>query len=276
MQGNSGLTRVATNIQAMKSLFYLNQTNSGIADHQLRLATGKRINSPGEDPAGYQLSRGLEARRRGLETALDNVNNAQSILNIADGGYSNIMDILQTMKQKATQAADGSLSSTQRTAINDQFVALRSEVDSIVTETSFNDNNLIDGTFSVTFQTGENAGETLAVTLQSANSTGIGINNVNMTTQASASAAITTLDGAINTLASMAQDVGEYKSRLSSKESTLNVAVTNTDAVRSQLEDADFAKEQMEVLKMQIMQRTAVSSLSQANAAPQLVLSLFG
>jgi len=275
MLGNSGLTRVATNIQAMQSLYNLNKTNSSIADHQLRLATGKRINSPGDDPAGYQLARGLEARRRGLETALDNVSNAQSILNIAQGGYSNIMDILQTMKQKATQAADGSLSSTQRTAINDQFVALRSEVDAIVTETTFNDNNLIDGTFSVSFQTGENAGETLSVALSSANSTGLSINNVSMSTQASASAAITTLDTAINTLSSRAQDIGEYKSRLAAKESTLNVGITNTEAVRSQFEDADFAKEQMEVLKMQIMQRTAVSSLSQANAAPQLVLSLF-
>ncbi len=275
MLGNSGLTRVATNIQAMQSLYNLNKTNSSIADHQLRLATGKRINSPGDDPAGYQLSRGLESRRRGLETALDNVSNAQSILNIADGGYNNIMDILQTMKQKATQAADGSLSATQRTAINDQFVALRSEVDSIVTETTFNDNNLIDGTFSVSFQTGENAGETLSVALSSATSTGLGINSVNMGTQASASAAITTLDTAINTLASRAQDIGEYKSRLSSKEATLNTGITNTEAVRSQLEDADFAKEQMNVLKLQILQRTAVSSLSQANAAPQLVLSLF-
>jgi len=275
MLGNSGLTRVATNIQAMQSLYSLNKTNSAIADHQLRLSTGKRINSPGDDPAGYQLSRGLESRRRGLSTALDNVSNAQSILNIAQGGYDNIMDILQTMKQKATQAADGSLSSTQRTAINNQFVALRSEIDSIVTETTFNDNNLIDGTFSVDFQTGENAGETLAVALSSANSAGLSINSVNMTTQVSASAAITTLDAAINTLATRAQTVGEYKARLSSKEQNLNVGINNTDAVRSQLEDADFAKEQMNVLKLQILQRTAVSSLSQANAAPQLVLSLF-
>ena len=276
MLGNSGLTRVATNIQAMQSLYSLNKTNSSIADHQMRLSTGKRINSPGDDPAGYQLSRGLESRRRGLTSALDNVSNAQSILNIAQGGYNNIMDILQTMKQKATQAADGSLSATQRTAINNQFVALRSEVDSIVTETTFNDNNLIDGSFSVTFQTGENAGETLAVALSSADSTGLGINGVSMSTQASASSAISSLDNAINTLATRSQTVGEYKSRLSSKEQNLNVGITNTEAVRSQLEDADFAKEQMNVLKLQILQRTAVSSLSQANAAPQLVLSLFG
>ncbi len=272
---SSGLTRVATNIQAMQSLFHLNKTNSGIAKHQLNLATGKRINNPGDDPAGYQLSRGLEARKSGLEAALDNVNNANSILNIADGSYANIMDILQTMKSKATQAADGSLGTTQRTAINDQFTALRAEIDQIVTETTFNDNALIDGTFSVTFQTGEQASETLAVALSSATSTGLGISTVALTTQASASAAITTFDTAINTLASRAQDVGEYKARLSAKESTLSTAITNTEAIRSTYEDADFAKEQMEVLKMQILQQTAVASLSQANTAPQLVLSLF-
>ena len=134
---------------------------------------------------------------------------------------------------------------------------------------------MIDGTFSVTFQTGENASETLSVSLSSATSTGLGINSVDLSTQTSASAAITTLDTAINTLASRAQDVGEYKSRLSAKESTLSVGITNTENVRSTFEDADFAKEQMEVLKMQILQQTAVTSLSQANAAPQLVLSLF-
>ena len=272
---SSGLTRVASNIQAMQSLFNLNKTNSAVAKHQLALSTGKKINTPGDDPAGYQLARGLEARRSGLEAALENVSNAQSILNIADGGYQNIMDILQTMKAKATQAADGSLGTTQRTAINDQFTALRNEIDSIVSETTFNGNNLIDGTFSVTFQTGEQSGETLSVALSSADSSGLSINNISMTSQASASAAIATLDSAINTLASRAQDVGEYKARLSAKENTLSVAITNTEDVRSTYEDADFAKEQMEVLKMQILQQTAVASLSQANTAPQLVLSLF-
>lgn len=273
---SSGLTRVASNVQAMQSLFNLNKTNSSIYKHQMSLSTGKKINSPGDDPAGYQLARGLQARKNGLESALENVSNAQSILNIADGGYQNIMDILQTMKAKATQAADGSLGTTQRTAINDQFTALRDEIDSIVTETKFNGNNLIDGTFSSkTFQTGEAAGETLSVSLQSANSTGLGINSIGMSSQASASAAISALDSAINTLASRAQDVGEYKSRLSAKESTLSVGITNTEAVRSTYEDADFAKEQMEVLKYQILQQTAVASLSQANSAPQLVLSLF-
>lgn len=271
----SDLARIGANIQALQSLNSLNQTNSRMATHQLRLATGKRINQAGEDPAGFQLAKSLESRRRGLSVALDNVSNATNVLNIAEGGYQNIMDILQIAKEKATQAADGTFSSTQRTALNDQVVALVSEIDDITAETTFNGNALIGGAYSSTFQTGEQASDTLAVTLSGADSADLSLSSISLSSQASASAAITSINSAITTLAGRIQDVGEYKARLNSKETTLSVAVTNTENVRSTLEDADFAKEQMEVMKMQILQQTAVTSLSQANAAPQMVLSLF-
>jgi len=272
----ASLTRINANIPAMQSMNVLNSINSRIAEHQLRLATGKRINTPGDDPAGYQLAQGLTSRRNGLEVAMDNVSNAQSILNVAEGGYQNIMDIVQTLKQKATQAADGALSASQRGAINDQVSGLLSEVDEIVSSTTFNDNGLIGGDFSATsFQTGEQASETLTVSLQNADSGALSISAVSVATQASASAAMTALDSAIDTLASRVQDIGEYKSRLATKEATLSIAITNTEAVRSNIEDADFAKEQMELIKMQILQQTAMTSLSQANSSPQIVLSLF-
>lgn len=90
------------------------------------------------------------------------------------------------------------------------------------------------------------------------------------------SAAITTLGSAIDTLSNSVQEViSQYKARLSSEESNLSVAITNTEAVRSKIEDADFALEQMEVMKLQILQQTALSSLVQANSSPQIVLSLF-
>ncbi len=270
------LTRIAANIPAMQNINTLANLSDKIAMHQLRLATGKRINSPYEDPAGYMLARGLESRRRGLESALSNVSNAQNILDVAEGGYSSIMDILETMKEKAVQAADGSLSSTQRAAIDDQVDALITEIDDIVDGTTFNDQSLIDGTYtSVSFQTGETASETMSVTLGDADSAALGINSISLATQASANAALTTIDSAINTLADRLKDVGEYKIRLQSKEANLKNAVTNTEAVRSTIEDADFAKEQMQVMKLQIMQQTSLSSIAQANSAPQLVLSLF-
>ncbi|HQU72907.1 MAG TPA: flagellin [Calditrichia bacterium] len=270
------LTRINANIQALKSLNAFTAVNKKIEDSQTRLATGKRINSAGDDPAGYNLSRSLESRRRGLSTALDNVNNAKNVLTIAEGGYSNVMDILQTLKEKASQASDGTLNSTQRTALNDQVSALISEIDDIVSETTFNDASLIDGTFATTFQTGENATDSLSVTLLDSDSAALGINSISLSTQASATAALSAIDSAINTLATRTQDVGEYQARLNAKDATLSVAITNTESIRSTLEDADFAKEQVDLLKYNILQQTSLSSLAQANQAPNAVLSLFG
>jgi len=270
------LARIAANIPAMQNISTLTNISDKIAQHQLRLSTGKRINSPEEDPAGYMLARGLESRRRGLSMALQNVSNAQNILDVAEGGYSNIMDILQSIKEKATQAADGSLSSTQRSAINDQVTALISEIDDTVTSTTFNGSSLIDGTYTNTkFQVGEQGSESLSVSLGDADSAALGISTISLSGQESANAAMATVSTAIDTVSTRMKVVGEYKIRLQSKEDNLDNAITNTEAVRSTIEDADFAKEQMEVMKLQILQQTSLSSMSQANSAPQQILSLF-
>ena len=272
---SADITRIAANIPAMKNINILSKVSDDIAKHQLRLATGKRINSPAEDPAGYMLARGLEARKRGLQVALDNVSNAQNILDVAEGAYSNVMDILQTLKEKATQAADGSLNSTQRSAIDGQADALISEIEDLVDNTTFNGTKLIDGNYSTYFQTGEQGTEQLQVSLGAADSASLGIDSIDLSTANGASTAISTISSAIDTLSDNMKTLGEYKIRLESKQSNLANAITNTESVRSTIEDADFAKEQMEVMKLQILQQTSLSSLTQANSAPQLVLSMF-
>jgi len=280
----SNLMSISTNVQAMQARAALMRVNDKISVHQLRLATGRKINSAGDDPAGYALARSIESRKRGLTVALDNVGNAKNVLNIAEGGYQNIMDILQTCKEKATQAADGSLSVDQLKSLDNQVVALILEIDSIAASTIFNDVELInDEDMSIVFHTGEGTGtnDTLTVALDSADSVGLGLGNVSgsslipLTSNAEARSAMGTLDTAIGDLSGHIQVVGEYKSRLSSKESTLSVAITNTEASRSVIEDADFAEEQMEVMKLMILQQTAVAALVQANSSPQIVLSLF-
>jgi flagellin len=268
------VTQVNTNTDAKLAYASLTNINDKMADVQLRLSTGKKINSASDDPAGYQLARSLERREAGLEVALDNVTNAQSILNTAEGGYENIMDILQTIKEKATQAADQSLNSTQRTAINAQITALVTEIGDIVSETTFNGDQLIDGGYTGSFQVGEEATATLDVSLNSASAASLGLSAVDVSTQSGANTAITTISSAIDTLASIIQDVGEYTSRLDFKESTLATAITNTSAVRSNIEDADMVEEQMESMKLQIIQQTAAASFTQANSAPSLVLQL--
>lgn len=273
------LTQINANIQALDSLRTLNSINSQITTHQTRLSTGKKINSTEEDPAGFALATGLERRKRGLDMAASNVSNAKNILNVAEGGYQNQLDILQTIKEKATQAADYSLSTAQRTAIHDQVNALLDEIDAIEDETTFNGTNLIDGAYDGYFQTGERADDNLHVSLAQSDSSSIGgtdVSSIDLTTANGASSAITTVSDAIDDLADALQSIGEYKARLSTKENVLSVASTNTEAVRSSVEDADYAKEQMEVMKLQIMQQTAVSSFSQANSSGQVVLSIVG
>ena len=372
-------TRIGANITALQSMNELLRVNRQIGQGLLRLSSGKRINTVGDDAAGFSLARGLESRRRSLEQAMSNVGGAKNVLSIAEGGYMAIAGILQIIKEKTVQGADDSFSPSQRLAIQGQIDAMVSEIDDIVNETIFQGALLIDGNFNdKLFQTGAGAGDTFNVQLGKASATaftgfasdseyiivtdvndtlvvdgtdvtvaagsytgadlatalaaadaeidtvtyapgtgkftvttavGGGVieftnantnlgrllgydvtadvdglagvesdfatNALSVTSSFSAAAAMENVDAAIDTLNASAQSVGEYMIRLSSKEDNLAVAVTNTEAARSRIEDADFAKEQMDLVRAQIVQQTAFSSFAQANSAPQLILSLF-
>ncbi|MCH8327239.1 MAG: flagellin [Candidatus Marinimicrobia bacterium] len=274
-------TRIGANIAALKSLNELLKVNNRIGSSLLKLSSGKRINSVGDDAAGYSLARGLEARRRSLQQALANVGTAKNVLGIAEGGYFAISDILQIIKEKTVQAADDTYSTAQRAAIKGQIDALVQEIDSIVKENEFQGTQLINGDFDgKLFQTVASSGDTFTVRLSDVDSTALalfigGVDQLVVATAASAAVAIDAVDTAINLLNAAAQVVGESLLRLSSKENTLSVAITNTEAARSRIEDADFAEVQAQLVRDQIIQQTAFSAFAQANAAPQLVLSLF-
>jgi len=261
------LTRVGANFHAMEAWANLKKVNGDIGSVQSRLSTGKRINSAEDDTSGYALSKQLESRTRGLSQALDNVGTAKNVLNIAEGSYQAQMSILQRLKEKATQAADGSFSSDQRSAINDEYTALVKEIQDIADQAKFNDNTLFGTT--MTFQVGEDSSNTLAVAFNSSTSSTIGETDTNigggvvsLSTAASASTAIGTLDTAIKELAKSIQEMGDFNARLSSKEESLSLAISNTEATRSRIEDADFAKEQMSMMKLQILQQTTISSFA--------------
>ena len=137
------VTRVGANFHAQEAWANLKKVNGDIGQIQSRLSTGKRINSAEDDTSGYALSKHLESRTRGLSQALDNVGTAKNVLNIAEGGYQAQMSILQIIKEKLTQAADGALSTAQRGAIGDQIESLLTEYDDIAKDTKFNDNAII-------------------------------------------------------------------------------------------------------------------------------------
>ena len=278
------LFRIGSNLQAMDSLKSLYETNNKISVRQARLASGKRINTAQDDTAGYAIAKSLTARKNGLSSALSNVVNAPSVLAIAEGGYQNQMDLLQTVKEKAVQAADDALSDDQRAAIDKQVYQLLTELDEIAAQTKWSGTSIINAATPFSFHVGGNTGEELLVTLAASISTSYSLEALatedgdgNIGTGVDeADAAIDTIDTAIDALATTIQTVGDTMVRLGKKESFLTTSVSNTDAVRSTYEDADFAVEQMELLKLQIMQQTSVVALAQANTSPAVVLQLFG
>ena len=272
-------SRINTNVGALNAFNALNSLNSKIGTHQLRLASGKRINSAADDPAGYTISKKLQARSRSLSAALNNVGEAKNILSVAEGGFQNINDILVGIKEKVIQAGNGSYTTEEYAAIVTQITDMLNEIDDIISETKFNGTKLLDNNFtSKIFQTGADGGDTLSVSLTAGvDSTDFGLNGLNSSDLkgSSLSTTLSSLDSAISTVSSELQKIGSLIQRLDVKEATLQVAITNTEAAASRIMDADIAKEQLEITKLQILQQTATMQLAQANSAPQNVLQLF-
>jgi len=273
------LTQVATNVNALNALDALNRINNELGTRQLRLATGKRINTAKDDAAGWVIGKGLEARSKGLSQALNNVGDAQALLGVADSGLQNILDILITMKEKVTQAASDTLGANERAAVEAQLDDLATEIDSIVAQTSYNGVALIDGTYTdKSFQIGAETTDTMSVSVTQAHdaaSLAVSDTDLVVDTAANASIALSSVNAAIDTVNSSIRTIGSVAARLDVKANALSGIIANTEAAKSQIMDADLAKEQLEAVKLQILQQTATAALAQANTAPQSVLSLF-
>ncbi|TVQ12166.1 MAG: flagellin [Balneolaceae bacterium] len=268
------LNRVNTNVQSMNSQFSLNKINRDLSNNQLRMSTGLRINRAEDDAAGYSIAAKLSSRIEGLDRAMQNVGDAKSVLDIAETGIDKMMDLLIEMKGKATQAANDTLGDTERGFISDQISALAQEIDEIADQSVFQDLELFSG-LTLTFQVGERSADTLEVTLSELNSTELALDTTGFdnTDSATFRSFIDVVDAAINTLAETVNEIGISQSKLSIREETLSTAITANSSARSRIQDADFAKEQSQSIRLQILQQTATAALAQANAGPQAVLS---
>jgi len=266
--------RIATNIGAMNAYNALNTVQQELGASQLQLATGKRINSVGDDAAGYTIGTKLKARAAGLSQALTNVGDAQNVLSTAEGGLQAINNILINVKTLVTEAGNAGLGSDELQALATQVNDYMNEVGQIITQTKFNGQQLIDGTFTnKDFQVGADNGDTLTVgmstTVDSASLSLSGISTLNIATS------LASVDAAIKTVSSALQYVGSLESRLSFKSQVLNTSITNTEASESSIMDADVAQQQVNATKLQILQQTAIVQLAQANTTPSAVLKLF-
>ncbi|NNE70156.1 MAG: flagellin [Rhodothermales bacterium] len=270
------LTRIGTNLQSMDSLRTLQKSNNELGMRQLRLATGSKINRAEDDSAGYSIATKLQSKVRGQAQALSNVGDAKSMLTIAEGSLNTVMEILQTMKEKTVQAANDTMSSTERTAIDNQLDALSNEITDILGDSKFNNTSLFTST-AFKFQVGESSSDSFSVTVGTMSVTQLSVAtaNINVSSAANATGLLSSIDSAITTISNKLGGIGDSQKRLTFKQDALGIAINNNEAARSRIADADFAKEQMEIVKLQILQQTGTAAVAQANSAPQSVLSLF-
>jgi flagellin len=273
------LTRIRSNIQGLNMLKALRDVNQQVAVHQLRLATGRKINNSWDDPAGHILAAKLENRNRILQAIFDNIGTAKNLLEVAEGGLISINDILVGMSEKIEQAASDTLGDPERQAISKQLVQMVAEVGDIADQTEFNGVGLLNSQVSFSFQTGPRTA-TLWETSSYA-PTDLGMTNLLALTEDSIidstnyEAYLDEIDAALDTVTTGMARLGSLVNRMTMKEGNISIAQINTEAAMGRLRDADMALEQLNLTKLQILQQTSTAMLAQANFNSQAILGLF-
>lgn len=271
---------VNTNVSAINAQRQLITSGNSLDTAFKRLSSGFRINSAADDAAGLQISNRLSSQINGLNQAISNANDGISLAQTAEGAMDEITNSLQRIRVLAVQSQNGINSSADRVALQKEVSALKTEISRIATTTQFGGIKLLDGKFSAKFLVGANAGQNISVNLSRTGggygASGLGINNLSISSVGGASAALASIDSAIKTIDSARADLGALQNRFQSTIRNLSNIVENVSAARSRIRDTDFAKETAELTRSQILQQASTTILSQANQRPQAALSLLG
>ena len=280
--------RINNNLMAMNAQRYLGVNNTNTQKSIEKLSSGYRINRAGDDAAGLSISEKMRAQIRGLKMASKNSQDAISLIQTAEGALNETHSILQRMREIAVQAATDTNDTEDRTALLDEIKQLTDEIQRISTQTQFNGKTLLDGTQSaLKFQIGANKDQSITLSIgdMGAGATGLNLATVesdgtisayslSIDTNENASAAVDTIDAAIEKVSTERSKLGAYQNRLEHTINNLNTSAENLTAAESRIRDVDMADEMMEYTKNNILTQAATAMLAQANQAPQSVLQL--
>ncbi|PKH99747.1 flagellin [Glaciecola sp. 33A] len=275
---------VNTNASALNAQRSLMNSSNSLNTSFERLSSGFRINRASDDAAGLQISDRMTTQVNGLNQAVRNANDAISLTQTAEGALSETTSSLQRIRQLAVQSQNGINSSADRTALQKEVSALKTEISRISTDTQFNSVNLLDSNFSAAFLIGANSGQTISVNLQGSSlagisgfsTAGLGIDDLSVSSFGGASAALVAIDAAISGVGGARADLGALTNRFQSTIRNLTNISENVQSARSQIRDTDFASETAELTRNQIIQQASTTILSQANQRPQAALQLLG
>jgi flagellin len=269
---------VLSNPQSVNAQRNLTNTQNMLAKSLGRLSSGQRINSASDDAAGLAISERLKADMRSLQQASRNAQDGISASQIADGAMDQVGGLLTRMRELAMQSANGTLGTSDRTALNSEFQASINEIARIGAVTEFNGSALLNGTFSAALQvgTGTSANDTVTMAIGTAfTAAGLGIAGA-VDTSANATAALTAVDAAIDTVSAARGSLGSVQNRLNVTISNLSTAFENTSTANSRIRDVDFAEETSAMTRSQVLSQAGLSILGQANQLPSAALKLLG
>ena len=260
---------VQHNLSAMNTNRQLSGVQSAQSKSTEKLSSGYRINRAGDDAAGLSISEKMRSQIRGLNKAASNAQDGISLVQVAEGALNETHSILQRMNELATQAANDTNTSTDRTAIQAEIDQLTSEINRIQSTTQFNTMNLLDGTFSSkNLQVGSLSGQSIGISIKNMDASSLGVNALKVSSFASAGSSMDKIQSAINLVSTQRSTLGALQNRLEHTINNLNTTSENTQSAESRIRDVDMATEMVEYSKNNI--------LAQANQATQGVLSLLG
>jgi flagellin len=250
-------------------------TTGNLAKSTEKLSSGYKINRAGDDAAGLSISEKMRAQIRGLDQGSTNAQDGISLIQTAEGALSETHSILQRMRELTVQASNDTNVTADRDAIQAEIDALTSEITRIGNDTEFNTQKLLDGTFSgKNLQIGANASQAIGVDIADMTAATLGVGGITVPDHATATAAITTIDTAIETVSTERSGLGALQNRLEHTIANADNASENLQSAESRIRDVDMAEEMVKYSKSNILQQAAQSMLAQANQSTQGVLSL--
>ena len=272
---------INTNHSSLTAQRTLNTNQSEQQTPLQRLSSGKRINSAKDDAAGLAIAVRLANQVLGSDQAIRNTSDGVSLAQTAEGGMQEISSNLQRLRELAVQSSNGTLSSSDRQSLQNEFQTLQSEIQRVAGSTEFNGVNVLGSSQSLTFQVGPNADSTnqiTASTVDVVNDANVNpaVTSAAIDTASAATNALGSLDAAIGRVAELRSDFGTLQNRFESSIRSSQNSSENLAASRSRIEDADYAQETANLSRTLILQQSNIATLAQANASPSRVLSLLG
>ncbi len=274
--------RIMTNTSSVTGQRHLRNTRRLLDQSLERLASGYRINKAGDDAAGLAISEKLRAKIRGLQVAQRNANDGISLVQVAEGGLNEVQNILVRMRELGVQSASDTIGPKERVYLDNEYQALKSEVDRIANGTDFNGTNLLDGTGGTLDIQVNTGGENILgvdrisydASKADANTDKIGIADLSIADKNGAQASLAQVDGALDYISSLRGDLGAMQNRLISTINNIGISVENLSAANSRIKDVDIADESAELTRNNILMQAGTSVLAQSNQVPKMALDL--